>query len=206
MKASVFFFSIIIAQICFSQPKTTKLDKTSIPGSIRYTGNIAHAIRWTDNTGDNVVILSTTDKTQTQNEPDNSNGSLYAYHFLISGNSNKQTWRVYDFVKDCPVDMILEFVDNTLAVTDLNNDGKAEVWMMYKVSCQGDVSPVTMKLIMYEGNKKFAARGTTRVKVSETEETGGEYAFDDAFKKAPAAFRQYADKLWKEHKTETWGQ
>jgi len=77
-------------------------------------------------------------------------------------------------------------------VTDLNKDGKAEVWVMYKVSCQGDVSPIPMKIIMYQDNKKFALRGTTRVKVSATDYMGGEYSFDEAFKNAPVQFRQYA--------------
>ena len=102
--------------------------------------------------------------------------------------------------------MFLYFIDKAFAVTDLNKDGKAEVWIMYKVSCQGDVSPVPMKIIMYQYNKKFAVRGTTKVKVSAQEYVGGDFAFDDAFKIAPAEFRQYAEKLWKQHKQETWKQ
>jgi hypothetical protein len=44
------------------------------------------------------------------------------------------------------------------------------------------------------------------VKVSATEYMGGENSFDEAFKNAPAEFKQYAEKLWKQHKTETWSQ
>jgi len=120
---------------------------------------------------------------------------------LVLGDSIKQTWKVYDYVEDCDVDMDLYFVDKTFAVTDLNKDGKAEVWIMYKNSCRGDVSPAPMKIIMYQDNKKFAVRGTTKVPGN-----GGEFTFDDAFKKAPAEFRQYAEKLWKQHKVETWQQ
>ena len=123
-----------------------------------------------------------TDKTQSKDSPDEgSDGALYAYHFIALGDSIKQTWRVYDYVKKCPVDMFLYFVDKTFAVTDLNKDGKGEVWIMYKVSCQGDVSPVSMKIIMYQDNKKFAVRGTTRVP-----SLGGDFTFDEAFKSAPA--------------------
>jgi len=59
---------------------------------------------------------------------------------------------------------------------------------------------------MYQENKKFAVRGTTKVPVSANEYGGGEFTFDDAFKKAPAEFRQYAEKLWKQHEVETWKQ
>jgi hypothetical protein len=207
MKTIGLLVSLILTQTCLAQFKLTKLDKNSIPKSIQYKGNIVEAVRWTDNVGDNIVILTAADKTQSKNAPDDSytDGALYAYHYLISGDSTKQTWKVFDYVKECPVDMFLYFVYKTFAVTDLNKDGKAEVWIMYKVSCQGDVSPIPMKIIMYQDNKKFAVRGTTKVKVSATDYMGGEYSFDEAFKNAPPEFRQYAEKLWKQHKIETWG-
>jgi hypothetical protein len=204
------FFGLILflflTHAGFGQFKLSKLDKKAIPKNIQYTGNIIQAVRWTDNTGDNVVILTITDKTQSKKAPEESysNGALYAYHYLIAGDSSKQTWKVYDFVEACPVDMFLCFLDKAFAVTDLNKDNKAEVWIMYKVSCQGDVSPIPMKIIMYQDNKKFAVRGTTRVKVSESEFIGGEYSFDESMKTAPVEFRQYAEKLWKQHKPETW--
>jgi hypothetical protein len=197
---------LILTQNCFGQFKQTKLDKKNIPKSIQYTGKIVQAVRWTDNTGDNVVILTINDKTQSKNgkEDSYSNGALYAYHFLIIGDSSKQTWKIYDFVEACPVDMFLCFVDKAFAITDLNKDNKAEVWIMYKVSCQGDVSPIPMKIIMYQDNKKFAVRGTTRVRVSASEFMGGEYSLDESMKTAPIEFRQFAEKLWNQYKMETW--
>jgi hypothetical protein len=206
MKILGLILSFILTQTCLAQFKLTKFDKNSVPKNIHYAGNIVQAVRWTDKTGDNIVLL-TINKSQSKNAPDDgySDGALNAYHYLVSGDSTKQTWRVYDFEKECPVDLFLYFVDKTFAVTDLNKDGKAEVWIMYKVSCQGDVSPIPMKIIMYQDNKKFAVRGTTRVKLSATDYMGGEYSYDEAFKNAPAEFRQYAEKLWKQHKTETWG-
>jgi hypothetical protein len=208
MKNLGLLISIILTQTCLAQFKLTRLDKNSIPNSIHYTGVMEQAIRWTDNTGDNIVILTLTEIKQSNNAPDDgySGGALFAYHFLPSGDSANQTWKVYDYVKECPVDMFLYFVDKAFSVTDLNNDGKAEVWIMYKVSCQGDVSPVPMKIIMYQDNKKFTVRGTTRVKGSEKEYLGGTYSFDEAFRNAPAEFRQYAAKLWKQHQEETWKQ
>jgi len=208
MKIIGFLVSFILTQTCFAQFKVTNLDKSSIPKSVHYTGNIVQAVRWTDKTGDNIVILTVTDKTQSKNAPDDSysDGALYAYHYIVSRDNSKQTWRVYDYVKECPVDMFLYFIDKTFAVTDLNHDGTAEVWIMYKVSCQGDVSPVPMKIIMYQDDKKFAVRGTTRVEPSPNKFMGGEYTFDEAFKDAPAEFRQYAEKLWRQHKVETWKQ
>jgi hypothetical protein len=206
MKILGLIVSFILAQTCVAQFKLTKLDKNTIPKTIKYTGNIIQAVSWTDKTGNNIVVLTTSDKTQSKNAPDEAykDGDLYVYHFLASGDSIKQTWKVYDYIKECPLDMSLYFVDKTFAVTDLNKDGKGEVWTMYKVSCQGDVSPIPMKIIMYHDNKKFAARGTTKVQLSENDYEGGEFVFDEAFKNAPEEFRQYAEKLWNQHKVETW--
>ena len=208
MKTFGLLFFLFWTQTGLAQIKLTKLDTNAIPKNIQFTGNVKQAVRWKDNTGDNLVILTVTDKTKSKNAPDDgySDGALYAYHFTLSADTTKQTWKLYDYVKECPVDIFLYFLDKAFAVTDLNKDGKAEVWMVYKVSCQGDVSPIPMKIIMYQDNKKYAVRGTTRVKVSANEYMGGEYSFDEAFKNAPAEFRQYAEKLWKQHRTETWSQ
>lgn len=203
MKAYGIFIFFILTHACYGQVKFIKFDKNAIPKSIQYNGKIVEAIRWRDSTGDNIVLLTATKETKRDNEG-NMNGALYAYHYITLGDSIWQTWRVYDFVSDCPVDMILNFIDRTFSITDLNQNGQAEVWMMYKVSCQGDVSPVTMKIIMYEGSKKAAVRGTTRVKISVDEYLGGEYTFDETFRKGPAEFREYAQKLWNQNKVETW--
>src|SRR6185437_16630533 len=102
MKVFGLLVSLIFTHTCLAQFKLTKLDKNSIPKGIQYKGNILNAVRWTDNTGDNIVILTMTDKTQSKNAPDDSysDGALYAYHYLVWGDSTKQTWKVYDYVKE----------------------------------------------------------------------------------------------------------
>lgn len=110
-----------------------------------------------------------------------------------------QVWKLYDFVKDCPVDIDAEFYNQFPKVTDLNKNDVPEVWIMYKTGCHGDVSPVTLKLIMYEGNKKYAMRGENKVQVGTDNYLGGEYKFDKSFNSAPDVFKNFAIKLWKEN-------
>lgn len=88
---------------------------------------------------------------------------LFAYHYIISGNKANQTWKVYDYISDCPVEIAAYFVKNTFNVTDLNKNGIAEVLLMYKTTCHGDVSPLQMKVIMYEGKEKYAMSGENKV-------------------------------------------
>lgn len=190
----------------FAQPKIKKLDKSSIPNDIQYTGNLVNALRWTDNPGDNIVITTETGISESKGSggEDYRNAALDAWHYRLEAGSWKMTWKVHDFIKECPVDLAANYIKNSFAVTDLDKDGIAEVWMMYKTVCHGDVSPSTLKIIMYQGDNKYAVRGTTRVRVSEKDYYGGEYTFDEAFKKAPQQFREYASRLWKKNVVETW--
>ena len=204
MKAAYLIF-FLLPMVCFSQFKVTILNCISIPESIHFEGTVVDAVRWQDLSGDHIVITAMADEKTGKEQEDTRDGALYGYHYLLQDGHWTLTWRVYDFVKACGEDMDLYFVNNTFTVTDLNNDGNAEVWIMYKNSCHGDVSPVPMKIIMYENNKKFAARGATRVRVSDKDWDGGDFSFDEAFRKGPEAFRTYAEKLWKKNKIETWG-
>jgi hypothetical protein len=181
------------------------LNKVNLPTSISYNGNLVKAVKWKDKTGDNIVLLTVTNKTETPNayDKDTKDAALYAYHFIIKKDSIIKSWRVYDFVKSCFADIFLNFVENSFAITDLNKDGYAEVWMMYQNSCRSDVSPISMKIIMYENNKKFALRGETKVKTNKTDYIGGTFTLNQAFKQAPVSFRRYALQLWNKHKAET---
>ena len=202
----VWLYVLCINGACLAQLNITKPNTTSLPKGIIFKGRIVDAARWTDDLGDNVIILTETGEYQSTTVKDDGyrDGELYGYHYLVQGDSIKLLWKVYDFIKECPVELKASFIKNTLAITDLNHDGKAEIWMMYKTVCHGDVSPSTMKIIMYEDSQKFAVRGTNRVKLSANKFMGGEYSFDDAFKTGPEPFREFAKQLWQKNILETW--
>ena len=58
------------------------------------TGNIVQAVGWTDNTGDNIVVVTATDKTPSKGPVGGRDAASRAYHYLVSGDSIKQTWKV----------------------------------------------------------------------------------------------------------------
>lgn len=208
MRPTTLLLLLTLGLSSFGQIKLTKLDSTSLPATLQYTGHISKAVKWKDSMGIHYVITSVTDrvKSSSKEEEDGSDAYLYACHYIIKNDSSKLLWRIYDYNKACPLDMELYFVDKAFTVTDLDKNGIAEVWVMYKNSCQGDVSPVPAKIIMYEGSKKYALRGESRVKVSATEYMGGRFSLDDNFKNGNILFRQYAEKLWAKNKIETWNQ
>lgn len=204
-----FTFSILFLLFCSlsnAQIKVKKLDKGALPRSLKYSGHLKNAVIWTDNAGTHYVVTSETGNVDSNTEPDmeNRDAELFAYHYLLVKDTLHLTWKVYDFIKDCPVDLTASFIKNTFAVTDLNKDGQAEVWLMYKTVCHGDVSPSDMKIVMYENGRKYVVRGTNRVKLSEKEYYGGDYKWDAAFQSAPKEFKTYAKALWQKNIMETW--
>jgi hypothetical protein len=209
MKLFALSLLLTAAQVSFAQIKVTKLDKKDIPVTIKYTGHIVNAVRYTDSGGQHLIITTETGITPTKStdpgDTDFRDAALYAYCYTLGPNNElKLSWQTYDFIKDCSVDLEAKYVPNTFSITDLNKDGKAEVWLMYTTVCHGDVSPSDMKIIMHEGIKKYAVRGTKKVKISGEDYGGGKYTFDEAFKTGPEAFRQYAVDMWKKNLMQVW--
>jgi hypothetical protein len=206
MKFAIFLTLILIYTSSYGQIKLTKLDSSTLPRNIKYVGHIIRAVKWTDSLGVNYLIASETGRiyNKVKDEEDLFNAYLYAYHYAVKNDSTKLISRVYDYNKGCDLDLDFYFVDKAFAVTDLDKNGLAEIWVMYKNSCHGDVSPVPIKIIMYEGTRKYALRGESRVKVSATEYVGGNFTLDDNLKNGQPAFRQYAENLWTQNKMEKW--
>lgn len=182
-------------------------DLTKLPKGIKYEGTVKKAVRWNDKAGDHIVILSETGiyvNNKFKHENEGGDAELFAYHFMVQNDSAVQAWRIYDFIADCPVDIEASFIENSFRVTDLNNDGISEIWVMYKTVCHGDVSPSDMKIIMYQGAQKFAIRGQTKVFDGTDEKgkkhySGGDFTIDKAFTEGPAAFLSFAKAMWKKN-------
>ncbi len=119
---------------------------------------------------------------------------LYATLFAPVADGFQQQWQIKDQVRDCPLDLTLDFTAEPVAVADADADGVNEVWVSYRLACQGDVSPTDLKLIGYEGGQKLALRGTSRLSYGEHTE-GGSYTADAAVKAAPA-IAAFADAYW----------
>jgi hypothetical protein len=200
---------LALAVLCFlsisadAQINVTSLTSAKLPKSVKYSGKFVNAVRWADKSGDNLVVITETGVINSKNRDfeDARDAEVFAQHYLISGDKSVQGWKVYDFVKNCPLDVEASFLKNTFQVTDLDKDGVGEVWLMYKKACRSDVSPAEMKVIMYEGKQKYSMKGENQVKLDK-ETYGGKYTFDKAFNSAPKAFTDYAKSLWKKNLVE----
>ncbi len=186
------------------QIKSEAVSAGAISGSISYQGKTVQALRYQDATGNYITLLTQTGLAPLQGSDDNRQKNLYAYTFQLHGTAAPVlTWQLHDGVTDCIADVVAAFIPETFAVTDLDKNGIAEIWVMYRTACRGDVSPSEVKIIMHEGRIKYAVRGTGKLKVgNQLQPGGGNYHLDAAFARAPAVFRQYVQHLWERYQTE----
>ena len=182
--------------------KNISYEPGKLPASVKYDGKIVAGARWEDKNGQNVLIVC---ETEIRSKGDERSKELFAYQYVINGEDAKMLWKVNDFVKDCPLDLTLSLIPGSVTVTDINKDGIAENTFLYRMSCRGDVSPDDMKLIMHEGENKYAIRGE-RILLMDGKKYGGTMDTDPSFNKAPSGFFAYAREEWKKFETEKIGE
>lgn len=174
-----------------------------LPAGIKYDGKIVASAKWTDKNGDNYIIV--TEGEEKNQNSDERMKEMFGYQFVVKGDDSRQLWKINDFIKDCPVDITLEYMPKSLSVTDLDKNGIAETTFLYRMSCKGDVSEDDMKLMMHEGETKLAIRGSMKLKMA-GETYGGEMKVDKSFDSAPKEFLTHAKEQWNKFQTEKIGE
>lgn len=222
MNKLVVFFLLLQPIHVVVEAQTVKKLATP-PAALKYRGKPVGVWAWKDSLGENILLLSqltnyTTVSRETGEEA--GNADLFGYHYIRRDTGWRLVWKIADGVKDCPVDVAAAFFTAATTVTDIDKDGVCETTVLYKVACRGDVSPSAMKLIMHEGETKYALRGRMWVAVGEDSKfdleaddldlsrlayytgsddeylvTYGRYENENAFKGSPA-FLSHAQKTW----------
>ena len=200
------FFTVASCSQGIQAVKAENISLSELPEDLSFQGDVKATILWSDSSGENLALISETGEYLSENVAYDSyrDAQLFAYHYLLKNDSSELGWKMQDFVIDCPVDIKASFINEVFQVTDLNEDGIAEIWIMYSIACRGDVSPADMKLIMYQGGEKFAMKGRSKVQYGATEFEGGDYVFDDAFLQGDVRFMDFAKQLWTENVLENW--
>ena len=176
-----------------------ELAVSDIPKAASYQGKVIRAVSWDDALGSNYLLLTLVDiypvdgreGKMCDDESYCFTSELFGYHFVKNSSRLSRLWRIYDLVKECSYDITLAFLTDSLEVTDLDRDGVAETAFIYRLACRSDVSGAAMKLMMHEGKKKLAIRGSTMTPIEP-----GEMNIDPAFNSSPVIFRTHAVKRW----------
>ncbi len=161
----------------------------AIPEAAAYEGELQVMRQWKDRTGMNYLLFGKERQHQFENFYTE---ILRGYHYRCGEDGDCQLVRkIQDFVKNCDLDLDLLIIDQSIYISDLDNDQIAEISFLYKLGCRSDVSPIKLKLLMLEDGEKYAIRGTTFVM-----NLGGEKNIDPSFYSAPESFLNFATKRW----------
>lgn len=206
MKKTVIFLSVIVFLASFANAQEMKDIKVmDIPSGIEYKGVIQASDTWEDKNGTNYIIISmpgeyVSKKATDQYGTDATSSYIYGYHYVKQGNSYKLLRKITDFELNCEFDLALFYVSGSLEITDLDNDGYNEVSFIYQKTCTSDLSPYDMKLMLLENGNKYPVRGQSAIDYGGGEILGGDKKFGSEFDKAPASFRNFAEKQWNKFK------
>ena len=186
-----------------AQVQTRTVAASAIPKTAIHKGTVVRALSWTDKNGGNMLLLTETNEIWDRHRESRTR-ELYAYHYANRKTATYQLLRqIHDFEKDCPLDIALAHLSNSLTVTDLDKDGFAEITFLYTNGCKGDVSPDVLKLMLLENGAKYAIRGETTLyqggKPLEGYGNGTPKTVDASFAQAPKAFLAHANRQWETH-------
>lgn len=172
-----------------------------IPKYLDFRGTIVECLKWTDGLGDNLLIQSLTGYFIGNEEEDK--WEIYAYLFRKEKEKTiyKPVWRIYDYNECFGVDWYAGFIPAATTITDVNHNGIAEISMPYVLICRGGMDPGTMKIIMYEGDTKYAIRGKTMIYCGGEYPYGGNYELSDNLEKE-TKLKNFILKQWNTHKCE----
>lgn len=106
-------------------------------------------------------------------------------------------WTVRDYVKECPVDLILDVVPASIEMTDLLGNGRKQFLFAYKIGCRRDVSADQVKYFLIDQGTKYVLRGEETVTVKGKFMDGGAAPAPSADLKAQLVFLRYMTKHWR---------
>lgn len=120
------------------------------------------------------------------------------YYQRLPAGQWQQEWTIRDG-SDCPeLDVEADFFKDSVTFTDLNQDGRAEVTVPFRLFCGGGVDPHAVKVILREGSTKLAIRGESVVRYPGQAPFGGGRQHDKVLlTPARAAYKQHMDTVWR---------
>ena len=83
------------------------------------------------------------------------------------------------------VDIEADFYPATFSVTDLDDNGTAELTFAYHRFCGGGIDPRDVTVVLQEGGTSYVLEGQTVVTVGDDPPFGGGFEMDDALSGAP---------------------
>jgi hypothetical protein len=200
MKNRIFFLLGSIATLSFCA--SAYIDDHPLQGYQEATGNVINKTSYANSDEKHTVIQTETGyykSTPQPKYPDEvcMNNEIHVYDYIEKEKAMPDlSWKLYDYIHDCQTSARLEFTKDSPLITDLDSDGKKEVWISYYKGCHGDVSPDELKVFMYRDGAKHSMRGQTHLFVDGSF-CGGDFKMDKTMSTADKKFRDFGVNLFR---------
>ncbi len=221
----------VVSNADFMKPQ--KISMQELPAEITVYGTFNEAWKWTDSLGKNIFVLfheTKNDKRLNEFDEEAESGFVHTAHYLVKEGKYRTVRTSTDDQKSCSFDLLCDFIPGSTTITDLDNNGFAEIKFQYTRACRSDVSPSGMTLVLRENGKNHMLNGTrwiayeegmtfnitednanlegtTQLKdeLAEMERTMGKYESEYQFSNTPPAFLIFARKEWVKYAKENMG-
>ena len=164
-------------------------------------GDFLYGFSWKDRAGVNQLLFTKAVKfVQMKGEEQGIGddfGYLKVYHYAGENDNYKLIRMVQDGnsqgCSNPPFAIDIDFYEKSISITDLDDNGYAEVIFMYYILCASEISPVPTKLMLLENGAKYAIRGDSYIGEINS---GGEKNMDASFKNLNPKIQDLANQTW----------
>ncbi len=165
----------------------SNIKKYSLPDEVKVYNDFIGAKKWFDKNGDNIFVAYSKTNYKAVD--------FYGVHYIKDTTSTKYRIlrKIHDFKKQSNGFIpLFYFHENYFTITDEDNNGFAEITVLYNIDIEIE-GPPTLKLIMLEDGEKFAIRGSRKVYFD-----GIDYKEVKKmdFKNAAPELIEFADNVW----------
>ncbi len=157
---------------------------------------------WDDSLGTNLLAFSRQENFKpwdvaNSNEGGNFSGRLLVFHYTGRNNSLNPLYTYEYMTGECGSPPFLpefDFISESLAITDLDENNCAEITFMHRHNCASEINPESTKLVMLIEGVKHEISGNQYIE--ELYPESGKKTFDAKFEKLPPAFKEFASNHW----------
>ncbi len=204
-KYNSFFLLLIVIVLCSCGSKKLEwsqanFDKNLATG-LTYEGEIVDGEQWTDANGKNLLLFCEKDVNHPPTDDmEMTDRYLYVYHFVDNKDGYKLKNEIKDASTECSFEIRARFMESSVTITDLDNDGVGEMTFCYRLGCSSELSPDDLKLFFIEDSDKYSITGNTFVDYGGGITDGGVMTLGENFTKADAKFQEHAKNVWENQK------
>ncbi|MHC6224398.1 M949_RS01915 family surface polysaccharide biosynthesis protein [Pseudomonas sp. X10] len=168
------------------------------------------SVHFRDRDGEGLLVLSRTDgqatDAETEQEVDKVVLKATLYGRTDQDAAFKARWQI-EQETTCPgLDLDVDFYTDVSDVSDLNNDGVAELTVASHAFCGGGIEPHDIAIELREGQASYTITGQSLISPAGEDPMGGKREDSASLKNAPQALRDHLDRVWQSVYKRPWSE